>query len=551
MSSLERISPFEEGSPNAPICILAEAPARNEIKANRPLVGYSGILFNDLLHQANIVRADCYILNVWEEEVFRSKMRQDVVFDRFGEVIWKARTGFTPIGMEMAFNTLKRLEKFRGNVICPMGAIPLTLLYGDTRISKWRGSILSSKRLNGKKIVPTYHPAYSLRGQYTARYTIKKDFDRLETESYDPQILLPKRELITDPSFPEVIAYLGDMKKKKSIATDIEVLNHQISCLSFSPDPSLSMSVPLLDGGGRGHRWTEDQETEIWLMIAEIMEDEKIEKINQNLLFDIAVEFQQNNIITKGPRQCTMCAQGILYPDFPKSLEFITSIRTREPYYKDDGKIWMKPWVDMDRFWRYNAMDAAVAHEAWLDMKPEIEDGYQWTYDRTVKLFEPLLYAMVHGMFVNRKKLADTNEAVKAKIELRKKELADVAEYPFNPGSPKQCQQYFYVTKGIKPYLSTKTGKVTCDDKALARIIKRYHLPEAKLAQEIRSLNTLSTRYLDVGLDADGRLRCSYNPRGTTTGRLSSSETIFGTGLNMQNLHDEFKDFLEADPDGC
>lgn len=43
------------------------------------------------------------------------------------------------------------------------------------------------------------------------------------------------------------------------------------------------------------------------------------------------------------------------------------------------------------------------------------------------------------------------------------------------------------------------------------------------------------------------RLRCSWNPRGTWTGRLSSSANVFGTGGNMQNLHPEFMEFLVAD----
>jgi DNA polymerase-1 len=43
-------------------------------------------------------------------------------------------------------------------------------------------------------------------------------------------------------------------------------------------------------------------------------------------------------------------------------------------------------------------------------------------------------------------------------------------------------------------------------------------------------------------------MRGSYNPRGTKFGRLSSSKTIFGTGTNFQNLPQEFKKFLVADP---
>lgn len=48
--------------------------------------------------------------------------------------------------------------------------------------------------------------------------------------------------------------------------------------------------------------------------------------------------------------------------------------------------------------------------------------------------------------------------------------------------------------------------------------------------------------------DDDGRMRGSYNPRGTKFGRLSSSKTIFGTGMNFQNLPQAFKKFLVPDP---
>ncbi len=55
---------------------------------------------------------------------------------------------------------------------------------------------------------------------------------------------------------------------------------------------------------------------------------------------------------------------------------------------------------------------------------------------------------------------------------------------------------------------------------------------------------------MDIEFDQDGRMRCSYNPRGSKFGRLSSSKTIFGTGTNQQNLPQEFKKFLVAD-EGC
>ena len=55
----------------------------------------------------------------------------------------------------------------------------------------------------------------------------------------------------------------------------------------------------------------------------------------------------------------------MIYPEFAKGLDHICSIHTREPYYKDEGKMWKNEGGDWPQFWRYCAKDAAVAMEAW------------------------------------------------------------------------------------------------------------------------------------------------------------------------------------------
>jgi len=124
-------------------------------------------------------------------------------------------------------------------------------------------------------------------------------------------------------------------------------------------------------------------------------------------------------------------------------------------------------------------------------------------------------------------------------------ELDTACGQPLNVNSPKACQTYFYILKGIKPYYDN--GNVTTNNKAMQRIA-RLGFPEAKLVQKIRGLRKLKGTYLDINFDKDNRLRCSYNPVGTTTGRLSSSKTIFGTGTNFQNIPKSIREFLIADP---
>ena len=256
------------------------------------------------------------------------------------------------------------------------------------------------------------------------------------------------------------------------------------------------------------------------------------------------------NIPTYGHVCDTMIAHHIMYPDFPKGLDFLCSMHTDEPYYKDDGKLWSKPWRDLEAFWLYNAKDSAVAFEIWDEMKVLLErDGYTKTYEDTVDLFPVLIYMMLRGVKVDGARLEETKIAVADKIKEKEAELIEVSDYPFNIASPKQCQEYFYIHKGFKPYLNRKTGRPTTDDKAMSRLFRKGNCPEAKIVQELRALKKLYGTYLEVGIDKDMRIRCSYNPRGATTGRLSSSQTIFRTGMNMQNLHPEFKGFLVADDD--
>jgi DNA polymerase-1 len=53
---------------------------------------------------------------------------------------------------------------------------------------------------------------------------------------------------------------------------------------------------------------------------------------------------------------------------------------------------------------------------------------------------------------------------------------------------------------------------------------------------------------LKTEIDADGRMRTSYNIAGTSTGRFSSSFSEFGTGGNLQNVEESLRSIFIADP---
>ena len=533
------------GSPSSKLLILSDSPSAYEVRVGEMFKGQIGDVLRECMHAAKLFYSQAYVINI-----FPFKTEKNKAGDRFDgpRLLWHHKHGFTEAGMEEAAGALEKIQAADCNAILALGPVALSLLSGDVRpLGKWRGSPLWSSVVDCKYIA-TYHPGETLWGMYTWRYPIICDMQKIARQLDKPELVLPKRDIKIKPSLTEIMDYFTKVRERKRVCTDLEVMNEQIYCFSMSSDPHHGIVVPLVDPDG-DHYWPEDIEVEIWREYGSILSDPTIEKINQNLIgFDAVFLMLQNSIILRGPLHDTMVAQHIMYPDFPKGLDFIASIHTDEPYWKDDGKIWKSSkGFDYDKFQMYCGRDAAVTLEAWDVLQKELDQGFWPAYNRTIRLAGPLAYMSVRGLQVDLEGLEETKKRITQAIKDKEDELANVADYVFSVSSPKQCQNYFYGHLGLKPYRNAQGG-VTTDDKAMSRIFRKGEkgFREAKLVQELRALNKLMGTYLEVLLDSDHRLRCSWNPRGTWTGRLSSSKTILGKGMNLQNLHPEFKGFIVA-----
>jgi uracil-DNA glycosylase len=562
-------SAFEEGDPaTARIAIVGEAPSYTEIRSDQPFVGPSGHLLNQLLQAGQIRRADCYITNVFETEVKKPKKDASKIFSQNDVLLWTAKKGFTEAGFEASRGCRERIARCAANVICTLGAPALHRFVDVRSISKWRGSIIEgSDGERKRKVVASFHPSYALQGAYEARYIIAADFKRVKAESVEPAIRYDVRELRIDPSFDECMSFLRRALDAPAINTDIELLNGSVDCFSIALSPTEAITIPLLDVGF-DHRWTADEERQIWQGYAALIAAPHITKINQNIAFDLAVLLQLNRILPAGPIADCMVAFSVMNPFLKKSLGLISSLYTREPYYKDDGELHDSVGIDdFKRRWLYCAKDSVVSLESWQKLDRELDEkGYRSTYDMTMNLVPSLIWMMVRGLRVNSPALLKTKHDTQEKIAALMARMAEsfgrpiinrapktaaekravAASGAININSQKQLCAYFYEEKKLRPYIGD-SGAQTCDDLALSRIIRRDGLHEAKLLQDYRTLNTLLTRYLDINFDADGRVRCSWNPRGTWTGRLSSSQTVFDTGGNLQNLPYDVRTFMESD----
>lgn len=202
-------------------------------------------------------------------------------------------------------------------------------------------------------------------------------------------------------------------------------------------------------------------------------------------------------------------------------------------------------------FLMYSTLDSVCTLEIHNAFWETLSPTFKAANDLTMNILPVLMFMQTRGIKVNHQALSDTKVDVLQAAKKKQEELDKLCGRSLNVNSSKACQDYFYTTLGIPPYRN-KDGGITVDDMALQRLVRgtvaRPALREAKLVQEIRGLQKLYGTYLNLEFDTDDRLRGSYNPRGTKYGRLSSSKTIFGTGTNFQNLPQEFKKFLVADP---
>lgn len=521
---------FGTGSKESKICILGEAPGHDEVRKGEPFVGKSGTLLTSLMTRTGIMRSRCYITNVIKERPPKNNIKVFIDYDK-GRV--------TPQAQDYIDELRQELSELDCNVIVPAGNVPLWVLTGETGITNWRGSVIESTFIPGKKVIPIIHPASR---EYLHRHYIEHDLAKIKKESEFPEIRRKERSYILEPSTEEVLHTIEQYDKSDQIGFDIEAHNHEVDCIGLSPNDTEAICIPF-EKGGREY-FTPTEEKEIWVRIAKLLESDNHRHIAQNAIFDCSFLFNKYGIRINNIED-TMIAQGIMFPDFPKGLSFLCSIYTDMPYYKGDSKFKNPKASDQDH-WLYNAKDSVVLPEIFAEQMKELEQfGNYHTYRNQADLINPLTFMMERGVKMDVELKDNKYIETERKLNETMQEIRGIVGYDINPGSTDQLKKYFYVERGLKPI--TEKGKITTNEIALKKLsAKGIH--EANLILRYREYQTMKSRYYGMLLDPDGRLRCMFNPVGTVTGRLSSSKTVItGTGGNMQNQPPDMKRIMQPD----
>lgn len=320
------------GRDDARIAIVGDYTSPFDDRALVPFSGPAGTILQDCLHAAGLIRGEVYLTNVFKTKTkLPGKFANTDFFD-------EDKKKFTELGLEHAEMLRLELNHCNANVIVAAGVPALMALTNFWSVSKYRGYVCASTKLDKvRKIIPTFSFQSTVR-TYTNRHIIVSDLCKAKIQSKFPDIVRPERKLVYNfDSVEEVLEWLDYYYNQPEISFDIEVINHELACVSLAATPDLAISIPI--GPTNFMRdWTELEELQIMRAIQRVLGNDSI-KIAQNSIFDIHFLATKCGIIVRGEIRDTMIGHSVIFPDLPKGLGFLGSIYCgAQEYWKDAVK---------------------------------------------------------------------------------------------------------------------------------------------------------------------------------------------------------------------
>lgn len=549
-----------DGPATARLMIVGEAPGFDEERTGVPFCGASGQELNRMLHEAGMMRSEAFVTNVCrirppsnDISAFFAQSKKAITKEHL-----QLRDRWVLPPVWQGYQELKReIESVNPNIIIALGNTALWALTGKWGILKWRGSMLTegiSTLASPPKVIPAIHPAAILR-EWKLRAVTIHDFRRAALYRDGRPYPKPEWQFHVRPTFQACLNTLSKLNSGldsglySRISFDLETRAGHIACAGISWSLTDAISIPFMCVERQSGYFSEAEEAEIVWLLRRVLCHPKAKVIGQNLLYDCQYTHRHWLFI---PRvyQDTMIGQHSIFSDLPKNLGFIASMYCRYYYYwKDEGKNW-DPKMGEDQLWYYNMEDCVYTDEAGLGIESAAKSMGLWdVYLFQQKMLFPVLKAMLRGVRIDTAKRNELLLECQEELQKREQFLVNVLGHSLNPRSPDQMKKLFYEDLKL-PIQMTRAKKgqpsrPTLDDDALQKLgrIEPLVRPILNCIADIRTLGVFISNFLTTSLDVDGRMRCAYNIGGSESGksapktyRLSSSESAFGSGGNLQNI---------------
>ena len=270
-------------------------------------------------------------------------------------------------------------------------------------------------------------------------------------------------------------------------------------------------------------------------------ENENIEKIGQNLKYDIKV-LAKYNIEIKGKLFDTMLAHYLINPDIRHNMDVLAETYlnyspisiTELIGKKGKNQLSMRD-VPLEKQTEYAVEDADITLQLKEHFEKELGEA------NTQKLFDeielPLLRVLaameLEGINLDKAFLNSLSEDLTNDIANLEKRIYEVAGEEFNIASPKQLGIIlFEKMKLVDKPKKTKTGQYSTAEDVLSNLAKDHQIIQDVL--DYRGLAKLKSTYVDAlplqVEESTNRVHTYYMQTVAATGRLSSNNP------NLQNI---------------
>jgi DNA polymerase-1 len=175
------------------------------------------------------------------------------------------------------------------------------------------------------------------------------------------------------------------------------------------------------------------------------------------------------------------------------------------------------------------------------------EFGTMGTALHSFSMIHPLAAATKRGIKIDTAERERIAQRLHTEIDRLQAFLDSAAGGPVNVKSPKQISDLLYNKLGLPPQRKRGSDGLSTDKDAIVKLAGKSNHPALHSILAIRERRDLLERYVQAPIDADGRMRCSFDIAGTRSGRLASRKSIYGSGTNLQTIPEELRRFFIAD----
>ena len=308
--------------------LVGEFPSEEDERLGQAFTGSAGMELNRLLHEAGILRSECYstyVLKVrppFEGPIARTKKEvteaHSLLRDRY--VTKSLQDGYAEL--------LAEIEMVQPNIIVAFGNIAMWALTEKWGVLKWRGSLLQIP--NGPKVIPTISPSALFR-EWPLRALVLSDLRRVKRHMTSREYVnRPEWRFILTPSFELARTTLTDLIARVTetptwLEFDLEtsISTKHIRCASISWSRTEAICIPITDG--IESYWTLEEEALIVYLLYKLLTHPNAWIRGQNLLFDCQYTYRYWCFIPN-VKQDTMISQHSIFCALPKGLDFLASL---------------------------------------------------------------------------------------------------------------------------------------------------------------------------------------------------------------------------------